>query len=354
MDLLNLFQEDLTTDLTEQETTLLNECEAVVSKGIKAFKEVWGALLEIRDSKLYRKEFRTFEEYCNVKWNFSKTHVNRNLQALKTLDDLTPIGVKKELTEGQLRPLTNLEPEIKRQVIKEVQEINPKAPTSLIQDVVNQYGGVNAVLKELKLNPDLVFNSEQELIDKAKSLVPAPAPVEIIKEVVREIEIIKDGELIDQVQEKDQTINELNNFVSQLKSSLSDKNKSLADLEKLKSEKYSIERQLTTTKQELQRLQALDINEDKVNETMQKLITFEQRQKQLSEAITISSEMVNVIVDSRKFFAENLLILNKLKVTPDSLDNGRNTSLELSEIVENWLIEFKNKFNITSNNLRVI
>ena len=87
---------------------------------------------------------------------------------------------------------------------------------------------------------------------------------------------------------------------------------------------------------------------------MQKLITFEQRQKQLSEAITISSEMVNVIVDSRKFFAENLLILNKLKVTPDSLDNVRNTSLELSEIVENWLIEFKNKFNITSNNLRVI
>lgn len=344
MDLLNLFQEDLTTDLTEQETTLLNECEAVVSKGIKAFKDVWGALLEIRDSKLYRKEFRTFDDYCVVKWGLSKNYINKNIKALDALNNLGTM-VPNEMTERQLRPLTNLEPEIQRQVMKEAQEINPKAPTSLIQDVVNQYGGVNAVLKELKLNPDLVFESEQDLINKAKSLIPAPAPV--VQEVIKHVEIIKDGELMDKLEQKDV-------YINQLKSSLSDKNKSLSDLEKLKSEKYSLERQLQITKNDLQRLQALDINEDKVNETMQKLITFEQRQKQLSEAITISSEMVNVIVDSRKFFAENLLILNKLKVTPDSLDNVRNTSLELSEIVENWLIEFKNKFNITSNNLRVI
>ena len=56
--------------------------------------------------------------------------------------------VPNEMTERQLRPLTNLEPEIQRQVMKEAQEINPKAPTSLIQDVVNQYGGVNQVLKD--------------------------------------------------------------------------------------------------------------------------------------------------------------------------------------------------------------
>lgn len=344
MDLLNLFQEDLTSDLTEQETTLLNECEVVIERGIKAFKEVWGALLEIRDSKLYRKEFRTFDDYCVVKWGLSKNYINKNIKALDALNNLGTM-VPNEMTERQLRPLTNLEPEIQRQVMKEAQEINPKAPTSLIQDVVNQYGGVNAVLKELKLNPDLVFESEQDLINKAKSLIPAPAPV--VQEVIKHVEIIKDGELMDKLEQKDV-------YINQLKSSLSDKNKSLSDLEKLKSEKYSLERQLQITKNDLQRLEALDINEDKVNETMKKLITFEQRQKQLSEAITISSEMVNVIVDSRKFFAENLLILNKLKVTHDSLDNVRNTSLELSEIVENWLIEFKNKFNITSNNLRVI
>lgn len=346
MDLLNLFQEDLTTDLTEQETTLLNECEAVIERGVKAFKEVGQALLEIRESKLYRTTHKSFKSYCFEKWGISEAYATRNIKAFEINENIKdlPIG-KGLLTESQLRPLTNLEPEIQRQVVKDVQEINPKAPTSLIQDVVSQYGGVNAVLKELKFNPDLVFESEQDLINKAKSLIPAPVPT--VKEVIKHVEIIKDGELMDKLEQKDV-------YINQLKSSLSDKNKSLSDLEKLKSEKYSLERQLQITKNDLQRLQALDINEDKVNETMQKLITFEQRQKQLSEVITISSEMVNVIVDSRKFFAENLLILNKLKVTPDSLDNVRNTSLELSEIVENWLIEFKNKFNITSNNLRVI
>ena len=77
----------------------------------------------------------------------SVRHINRNLKALDTLNNLGPNGSHFE-TERQLRPLTNLEPEIQRQVMKEVQEINPKAPTSLIQDVVNQYGGVNQVLKD--------------------------------------------------------------------------------------------------------------------------------------------------------------------------------------------------------------
>jgi len=353
MDLLDLFQEDLTTDLTEQEVTLLNECESVISKGIKAFKEVWGALLEVRDSRLYRKEFRTFEDYCVVKWNLSKRYINRNLKALDTLNNLGPIGPNNLVTESQLRPLTNLEPEIQRQVVKDVQEINPKAPTSLIQDVVNQYGGINAVLKELKLNPDLVFESEQDLINKAKSLIPAPVPV--VQEVIKHVEIIKDGELIDVINENKDKIATLENYVSQLKSSLSDKNKSISELEKIKSEKYSLERQLQIAKNDLQRLEALDINEDKVNEAMHKLISFEQRQKQMSETITISSELINVVIDSRKFFAENLLILNQLKTTPDSLENIKNQSNELVDIVENWLIQFKQKFlNEQTKTLMVI
>jgi hypothetical protein len=268
------------------------------------------------------------------------------------LENLGPIGPHFE-TERQLRPLTNLEPEIQRQVVKDVQEINPKAPTSLIQDVVNQYGGINAVLKELKLNPDLVFESEQDLINKAKSLIPAPAP--LVQEVIKHVEIIKDGELIDVINENKDKIATLENYVSQLKSSLSDKNKSISELEKIKSEKYSLERQLQIAKNDLQRLEALDINEDKVNEAMHKLISFEQRQKQMSETITISSELINVVIDSRKFFAENLLILNQLKTTPDSLENIKNQSNELVDIVENWLIQFKQKFlNEQTKTLMVI
>lgn len=344
-DELELFENTKLQELSKTEKDLLIDCESVIEKGIEAFKDTWYALLEIRENRLYRSTHKSFKDYCKDKWNISESYVNRQIQAGKIIEDIkdTPIGTG--LNESQLRPLTNLESETRREVVKQVFQISEKPTAKVIQELVNKNVGLNEILKELKLNPDLVFKSEEELIEKAKSLIPAPAPV--VQEIIKHVEIIKDGELMDKLEQKDV-------YINQLKSSLSDKNKSLSDLEKLKSEKYSLERQLQATKNDLQRLEALDINEDKINETMQKLIAFEQRQKQLSEAITISNEMIKVIVDSRKFFAENLLILNELKVTPDSLDNVRNTSLELSEIVENWLIEFKNKFNITSNNLRVI
>jgi hypothetical protein len=39
-------------------------CEAVVQKGWDAFVQVGLALARIRDKKLYRAEFNSFEEYC--------------------------------------------------------------------------------------------------------------------------------------------------------------------------------------------------------------------------------------------------------------------------------------------------
>ena len=335
--------------LNIQEQEKLKECELVIKTGLETFYQVGQALLEIQESKLYRQEFNTFDEYLQGRWNFGRTQAYNFINSAKVISNLkmsTIVDIPENLE--QTKYLAQLDSDLQGYVWVNIINTFEAVTGKIVEQEVKKHKQLNEAVKEVKSKPMLYqFETQEELIEKAKSLIPAPGPTVEVKEVIKHVEIIKDGELMDKLEQKDV-------YINQLKSSLSDKNKSLADLEKLKSEKYSIERQLTTTKQELQRLQALDINEDKVNETMKKLITFEQRQKQLSEAITISSEMVNIIVDSRKFFAENLLILNKLKVTPDSLDNVRNTSLELSEIVENWLIEFKNKFNITSNNLRVI
>jgi len=336
MDLLNI-----------QEQERLKNCELVIQTGLETFYQVGQALLEIQESKLYRQEFNTFDEYLQGRWNFGRTQAYNFINSAKVISNLkmsTIVDIPENLE--QTKYLAQLDSDLQGYVWGNIINTFEAVTGKIVEQEVKKHKQLNEAVKEVKSKPMLYqFETQEELIEKAKSLIPAPVPT--VKEVIKHVEIIKDGELMDKLEQKDV-------YINQLKSSLSDKNKSLSDLEKLKSEKYSLERQLQITKNDLQRLQALDINEDKVNETMKKLITFEQRYKQLSEVITISSEMVNVIVDSRKFFAENLLILNKLKVTPDSLDNVRNTSLELSEIVENWLIEFKNKFNITSNNLRVI
>ncbi len=58
--------------LNEPETRERNECEKIISKGWNTFLEVGRALCRIRQKRLYRDHYSTFEEYCQERWDFSK------------------------------------------------------------------------------------------------------------------------------------------------------------------------------------------------------------------------------------------------------------------------------------------
>jgi len=105
----------------------LETLEGVIKKNLAAFYEVGRALMEIRDRRLYKevKGYKTFEEYCRVEWDFSKTHANRLIESTKTIEVLTPIGVKAPTTESQTRPLTQLEPEQQVEAWEEAVETAP-------------------------------------------------------------------------------------------------------------------------------------------------------------------------------------------------------------------------------------
>lgn len=337
MDLLNLFQEDLTTDLTEQETTLLNECELVIERGVKAFKEVGQALLEIRESKLYRTTHKSFKSYCFEKWGISEAYATRNIKAFEINENIKdlPIG-KGLLTESQLRPLTNLEPEIQRQVMKEAQEINPKAPTSLIEDVVSQYGGVNAVLKELKLNPDLVFNSEQELIDKAKSLVPTPAPVEIIKEV------IKDESLLSEIKKNKDTINQLQSRIVEQSTNYSSIQNKLI--------KYENEiQQLTEKVKESQKLKDELSNYQDIKESLLTISELEKKKSDLFKYSQKVKDILEVLDSSRKFFNQNVLAIGAIQLDYDIKESLQSEIIELVNIVDSWKFAVSKNLLLDSN-----
>lgn len=66
--------------LSEGEISKLAECEGIIRRGIKTFVEVGDALLTIRDQRLYREQFKTFEAYCREQWGFSRSHADRRLQ----------------------------------------------------------------------------------------------------------------------------------------------------------------------------------------------------------------------------------------------------------------------------------
>lgn len=53
--------------MTKDEERLFDELDAVVSRGIEAVYEAGDALIRIKEERLYRKAYRTFEEYCEQK-----------------------------------------------------------------------------------------------------------------------------------------------------------------------------------------------------------------------------------------------------------------------------------------------
>lgn len=95
--------------LSEGEISKLAECEGIIRRGIKTFVEVGDALLTIRDQRLYREQFKTFEAYCREQWGFSRSHANRLIESACVVENLAPMGAKPQ-SERQVRPLAKLPP----------------------------------------------------------------------------------------------------------------------------------------------------------------------------------------------------------------------------------------------------
>lgn len=131
------------THLTAIETERLVACETIVERGLNTFYEVGKALMEIRDSRLYREQHGTFEEYCQRRWHLSRPQAYRLIDASDVFMNLSPIG-DIPANESQVRPLVPLQPEEQQIVWQVVQDTAPegKITASHVKSVVE-------VLKEI-------------------------------------------------------------------------------------------------------------------------------------------------------------------------------------------------------------
>lgn len=85
----------------------LTQLEAVIERGLSTFIEVGSALMEIRDSRLYRETHATFEDYCRVRWGWSRRYANMNIAAAEVTKVLGTM-VPNPATERQARELSPL------------------------------------------------------------------------------------------------------------------------------------------------------------------------------------------------------------------------------------------------------
>lgn len=102
----------VTSALSEIERARLVKAEQIISRGLTSFVEVGAELAAVRDQRLYRAEFGTFEEYAERKWNLSRPRayelINGSVltSAMSAIAD-TPVPKN----EGQARVLSGLAPE---------------------------------------------------------------------------------------------------------------------------------------------------------------------------------------------------------------------------------------------------
>ncbi len=137
--------------ITLDERSQLYQLEEVIKQGLNTFVDVGNALLEIRDKRLYRADYSTFEGYCQERWGFSRSRAHRLIEAAETTKNLLPIGNTLPLNESQARPLTSLEPEMQVEAWKRAIETAPETGITAKH--------VQSVVDEIQNKPHVAFNS---------------------------------------------------------------------------------------------------------------------------------------------------------------------------------------------------
>jgi hypothetical protein len=127
-------------ELTDEEQSDRLHLERRVER---AFFEAGKALAELRDRRLYRSTHKTFEEYCLDRFGYNRSRsyqlvdaaiVVDNLQKCPQIVDILPTA------EGQVRPMTKLEPQEQQEVwLTAVELAGGKIPTGrIVKDVVQR------------------------------------------------------------------------------------------------------------------------------------------------------------------------------------------------------------------------
>lgn len=124
--------------LTDIERADLAQHEAIIERGLQTFVEVGNALLAIRDGRLYREKWPTFEAYCQCRWGFAGSRARQLIGAAKAMVNLESVTNVTPANEAQVRPLVPLGPEEQRRAWAQAIETAEDAGESLAARHVKQ------------------------------------------------------------------------------------------------------------------------------------------------------------------------------------------------------------------------
>ena len=100
----------------------LAELEKVIAKGQKTFVEVGLALAEIRDVRLYKREYGSFSEYCRAKWGWNKSYAYYMIDSAEVVKALPEKVSTMVDTERQVRELAKIPAKDRAGVVQAIVE----------------------------------------------------------------------------------------------------------------------------------------------------------------------------------------------------------------------------------------
>jgi hypothetical protein len=110
-----------TEAITLAESKRLIALEKTIERGTQTFVEVGLALAEIRDSKLYRCDYDSFEMYCSEKWGWKRRYAYNLIEAAGVVQSLPENVRHGAQTERQARALAQVEPDQRAEVLEQAQ-----------------------------------------------------------------------------------------------------------------------------------------------------------------------------------------------------------------------------------------
>lgn len=159
--------------LTASESQALEAYESEIAPNVKAFIRVGKALMAIRDSRLYRTQFKSFEAYCAERWDISRTRAHQMIDAAHVCKNFEGLDVCPE-NEGQVRVLAKLPPEKQVEVFTRV-AASGNVTAKKLEEALGGNICEQAPKSEPEAEPELQFEAIHEtFVAIAKKLPPLP------------------------------------------------------------------------------------------------------------------------------------------------------------------------------------
>lgn len=138
--------------ITSQEFADLARLEATIQAGKNTFESVGIAVEEIRERRLYRKDYDTFEAYCQVRWGWNRHRASQLIKAASVVRALPTHLVTLVTTERAARELGRV-PEPERAAVVDRALATGKTVTAKAIQTA-------AIEIAAKVEPDVVRDSE--------------------------------------------------------------------------------------------------------------------------------------------------------------------------------------------------